>query len=162
MSPDAIDRKQFLVNRSYQMRFMSEIILVVVLATILSALGTYILMTGELQGGFQSSESKLARVHEALPKILLVSAFVTIFAMALVGCFITLRETHRIIGPVGKLENKFREMTEGNFSYMIPFRKGDVMKGLDDSLNIHLNNLSDFFTNYDKVVREVVPLLTAI
>jgi hypothetical protein len=162
MRPGAVDRKQFLVNQSYQVRFMAEIILVVILATVLSALGTYILMTGELQSGFQSSESKLASVHEALPKILMVSTFVTIFAMVLVGIFITLRETHRVIGPVGKMENKFREMSEGNYGYMIPFRKGDLMKGLDDSINIHLNNLSDFFTNYNKAVQEIGPLLTAI
>jgi len=162
MSPSEVGRKKLLVNQSYQVRFMAEIILVVILATVLSALGTYILMIGELQSGFQSSESKLARVHEALPKILMVSTFVTIFAMVLVGIFITLWETHRVIGPVGKMENKFREMTEGNYGYMIPFRKGDLMKGLDDSINIHLNNLSDFFTNYNKAVGGIDPLLTAI
>lgn len=82
--------------------------------------------------------------------------------MALVGSFITLRETHRVIGPLDKMQRKFREMTQGDFSFMIPFRTGDVLKGLDESINIHLNNLADFFTNYDKTAREIVPLLSGL
>jgi hypothetical protein len=162
MSSSAVVRKQFLVNRPFQIRFIAEILLVVILATALSALGTYVLMAGEIQGGFKTSESRLADVQEALPKTLLVSALVTLLAMALVGSFITLRETHRVIGPVGKMEGKFREMTAGNFSYMIPFRRGDLLKGLDDSINVHLNNLYDFFTNYDKVVREISHLVDEV
>jgi hypothetical protein len=155
-------RGRFLVNKPYQFRFIAEIMLVVILATTLSTGATYILMKGEMESEFYSSERKLENIREALPRILAVSSFVTLFAMALVGAFITLRETHRVIGPVGKMERKFKEMTEGDFSYMLSFRKADVLKGLDDSINIHLNNLSDFFSSFDRVVCERAPLLTAI
>lgn len=58
------------------------------------------------------------------------------------------------------MQKKFSEMTQGDFSYMVPFRSGDVLKGLDNSINIHLNNLGDFFTNYDETMREIVSLVT--
>jgi hypothetical protein len=162
MQSKDILRGRFLVNKPYQFRFIAEIMLVVILATTLSAGATYILMKGEMESEFYSSERKLENIGEALPRILAVSSFVTLFAMALVGGFITLRETHRVIGPVEKMERKFREMTEGDYSYMVGFRKVDVLKGLDVSINTHLNNLSDFFTNFDKIVREITPLLTEI
>lgn len=155
-------RGRFLVNKPYQFRFIAEIMLVIILATTLSAGATFMLMKGEMENEFYSSERKLENVREALPRILAVSSFVTLFAMALVGLFITLRETHRVIGPVEKMERKFKEMTEGDYSYMVGFRKADVLKGLDVSINTHLNNLSDFFTNFDKTVREVAFPLTAI
>ena len=162
MEDNTFVRKQFLVNNQYQFRFMAEILLVVILATSLSAAATYVLIGGEMASGFHSSERILENIRQSLPKILLLSSLVTFIAMALMGSFITLRETHRVIGPVGKMDRKFREMTEGNFSYMIPLRNADVLKGLDESINIHLNNLSDFFTNFEKVEREIVPLLAAL
>jgi hypothetical protein len=162
MQSNNILRGRFLVNKPYQFRFIAEIMLVVILATTLSAGATYILMKGEMESEFYSSERKLENIREALPRILAVSSFVTLFAMTLVGGFITLRETHRVIGPVEKMERKFKEMTEGDYSYMVGFRKADVLKGLDVAINSHLNNLSDFFTNFDKMVGEIATPLTAI
>lgn len=60
-------RKQFLVNKPYQMRFIAEIMLVVILAACLSAGGTYVLMLGELESEFQTSELKLLDIREAFP-----------------------------------------------------------------------------------------------
>ena len=162
MQSNAPVRGRFLVNRPYQFRFMAEILIVVILAIGLSTTGTYVLMKGELESGFTTSDITLVNVQQALPRILALSSIVTFFAMALLGVFITLRETHRAIGPVGKMERKFKEMTEGDFSYMLSFRRNDLLRGLDDSINIHLNNLSDFFSSFDRVTHEIVPLLTAI
>ena len=162
MQSSAPIRGRFLVNRPYQFRFMAEILIVVILAICLSATGTYVLMKGELESKFTTSDITLLKVQQAFPRILALSSFVTFFAMALLGVFITLHETHRVIGPVGKMERKFKEMTDGDFSYMLSFRRNDLLKGLDDSINIHLNNLSDFFSSFDRVLYEIVPLLTAI
>jgi len=159
MQQSTFIRKQFLVNRTYQSRFIVEILLVVILASVLSVGGAYVLMKGELASEFYTSQRKLDNLNQALPRIFVVSSFVTFFALALLGGFITLRETHRVIGPVGKMEKKFKEMAEGNLRYMVSFRKGDVLKGLDDSINIHLNNLSDFLTTFEKVKHDVIPLL---
>jgi hypothetical protein len=162
MQPNTFLRKRFLVNQPYQFRFIAEILLVVIFASLLSTGGAYVLMKGELASEFYTSQRKLDNLNQALPRILAVSSIVTFFAMALLGGFITLRETHRVIGPVGKMEKKFKEMAEGNLSYMVSFRKGDVLKGLDDSINIHLNNLSDLLTTFEKVKHDVIPMLLAL
>ena len=153
---------RFLVSRPYQLRFVTRILLVVIVATCLSAGGAYIFTKGELESGFFSGHRKLVNLHEALPKVLAVSSLVTFVAMALLGTYITLRETHRVVGPVNRMENKFREMTEGNFNYMESFRKEDVLKGLDDSINIHLNNLGDFFITFERAMGEINMRLTAL
>jgi len=155
-------RKRFLVSRPYQVRFIAEILLVVIVATCLSAGGAYVLTKGEVESGFYSGHRKLVNLHQALPKVLAVSSLVTFVAMALLGGYITLRETHRVVGPVNRMEEKFREMTEGDFRYMASFRKDDVLKGLDDSINIHLNNLGDFFITFEKAMREITPRLAAL
>ena len=45
---------------------------------------------------------------------------------------------------------------------MLSFRQNDLLRGLDDSINIHLNNLSDFFSSFDRVAHEITPLLTEV
>ena len=155
-------RKRFLVSRPYQVRFIAEILLVVIVATCLSAGGAYVLTKGEVESGFYSGHRKLVNLQQALPKVLAASSLVTFVAMALLGGYITLRETHRVVGPVNRMEEKFREMTEGDFRYMESFRKDDVLKGLDDSINIHLNNLGDFFITFEKAMCEITPRLAAL
>lgn len=153
---------RLLVSRPYQLRFIAEILLVILVATCLSAGGAYVLTKGEMESGFYSGHRKLVNLQQALPKVLAVSSLVTLAAMALLGGYITLRETHRVVGPVNRMEMKFREMAEGNFRYMESFRKDDVLKGLDDSINIHLNNLGDFFVTFEKAMREIIPRLAAL
>lgn len=155
-------RKRLLVNKPYQYRFIAEILLVILLAITLSAGAAYFLIHGELSSGRHSSEEKLLHLQHSLPGIFLLPSIISFVAMALLGGFITLRETHRVIGPISKMERKFVEMAEGDFSYIMPFRKADELKGLDEFINIHLNNLSDFFTIMDKMEREIVPLLAAL
>jgi hypothetical protein len=155
-------KNRFLVSRPYQLRFVARILLVVIVATCLSAGGAYIFTKGEMESGFFSGHRKLVNLHEALPKVLAVSSLVTFVAMAFLGSYITLRETHRVVGPVNRMENKFREMTEGNFSYMESFRKDDVLKGLDDSINLHLNNLGDFFITFERAMGEINMRLAAL
>ena len=153
---------RFLVSRPYQVRFIAEILLVVLLATFLSAGGAYVLTKGEMESGFYSGHRKLVNLHQVLPKVLAVSSLVTLVAMGLLGGYITLRETHRVVGPVNRMEKKFKEMAEGDFSYLESFRKDDVLKGLDDSINIHLNSLGDFFITFEKAMREITPRLVAL
>lgn len=162
MKSEKRGRRSFLVSRPYQIRFIAEILMVVVVATCLSAGGAYLLTKGEVESGFYSGHRKLVNLQQALPKVLAVSSLVTLAAMALLGGYITLRETHRVVGPVNRMESKFREMAEGDFSYMESFRKKDVLKGLDDSINIHLNNLGDFFITFEGAMREITPRLAAL
>ena len=67
MQSSSFLRKQFLVNKPYQFRFIAEILLVVILATSLSAVGTFVLMKGEIESGFYSSQQKLVNLRQALP-----------------------------------------------------------------------------------------------
>ncbi len=162
MASKKVHRTRLLVNRPYQLRFMIEIVVVVLIATCLSTGVAYLVTQQEVESGFFSGHRKLVSLHEALPKVLLTSALVTLITMAVLGAYITLRETHRVIGPVRRMEKKFQEMAEGDFRYMKSFRKGDVLKGLDDSINIHLNNLGDLISVFDMSLKDVISGLNAL
>jgi hypothetical protein len=94
--------------------------------------------------------------------VIAISGLMTLGGMAFLGAFITLRETHRVIGPTEKLESKFMEMSVGNFTLMQSFRKDDVLKGLDDFINVHLNTMSDYFIILDGSVTEIRNLIVNV
>ncbi|UCF31087.1 MAG: hypothetical protein JSV26_01280 [bacterium] len=148
-------RRKLLVNRPYQVRFILEVLIVVVLATCLSGVITYILTDREIESGFYTVHRSLRDIRQVLLPVLGLSTIVTFVAMALLGAYVTLRETHKVIGPARKMERKFIEMSSGDFSLMDSFRKADVLKGLDDFINIHLNTMSDYFTILDRTTGEV-------
>jgi hypothetical protein len=54
------------------------------------------------------------------------------------------------------------EMSVGNFTLMQSFRKDDVLKGLDDFINVHLNTMSDYFIILDGSVTEIRNLIVNV
>jgi len=155
-------RQRLLVNRPYQVRFAMEILIVVVLATCVSALTAYILTGKELESGFFSVHRSIQDIRQLLLPVLMVSALLTFLAMAIWGIFITLKQTHRVIGPAKRMERKFLEMSKGDFHLMHSFREGDVLKGLDDFINLHLNNLSDYFIFLERSLADMRLLIEAL
>jgi signal transduction histidine kinase len=152
-------RKKLLVNRPYQMRFVLEILAVVVLATFISAVAIYVVTDREIESGFYTVHRNLQDIRQLLMPVLAASAVVTFIVMSLLGAYITLRETHKVIGPARKMERKFLEMSSGDFSLMDSFRKEDVLKGLDDFINVHLNTMADYFTILDGSLKDVRELI---
>ena len=154
-SAKRMPRKGLLIHREYQMRFAVEILVVVVLATGASTLTAYLLTNRELKTGFFSVHRSIQDMQQLLMPVLMVSALVTLLAMALLAIYVTLKQTHRVVGPARRMESKFLEMSEGDFSLMQSFRKGDVLRGLDDFINQHLNNMSDYFVYLEKNMQSI-------
>ncbi|UCG38184.1 MAG: hypothetical protein JSV00_08285, partial [bacterium] len=111
-------RRQLLINRPYQFRFIAEILAAALLATLLSATATYIITKREVGRITAEGRGGPAGLEEVLPGVIVASALVTLASMALLGAYVTLWETHRVVGPVKRMERKLQEMPEGDFRYM--------------------------------------------
>ena len=160
MEPDKRPkRKGLLIHKEYQVRFAIEILVVIVAATFISTLMAYFLTNRELKTGFFSVHRSLQDIQQLLLPVLMMSALVTLVAMAILAIYIILKQTHRVVGPARRMEAKFLEMSEGNFELMHSFRQGDVLKGLDDFINQHLNNMSDYFVFLERSMQSADDLL---
>ena len=155
MSSTTWARKTLLVNRPYQLKVVLKMLAVVILATLSSTLAVYFLTAREVERSFFMIHRGITDMQALLMPMLIISGLATFLALSVLATYTILRETHRVIGPAERMERKFQEMSGGNFKLMESFRKDDVLKGLDDYINLHLNNMADYFTCLDQALAEV-------
>jgi hypothetical protein len=69
-----------------------------------------------------------------------------------ISAFVALRESHRIVGPVRRLEGALSDLSQGQVSFVGMLRKDDVLKGLDE----YITTLSENLAQFDGSLREAL------
>lgn len=136
-------RKRYLVDRSYQLRLIFQILTLVVVATGVSAAATFILANREVSTAFYLAHRDTWDLKELLLPVITGTSLVTFLLVSAISTFIVLRESHRMVGPIGRLAGVLGDLAQGRISYLKGgFRKDDVLKGLDEDINTLSGNLA--------------------
>ncbi|MDF1535767.1 MAG: hypothetical protein P1S46_04590 [bacterium] len=135
-------RKKYLVDRKYQVRLMAQIVILVIVATSVSAIATFILANREVSAAFYLAHRDTWDLKELLLPVITGTSLVTFILVSAISAVIALRESHRVVGPVERLTGALADLAEGRISYVGTVRKGDLLKGLDDDINTLSGNLS--------------------
>ena len=137
MSPEPpYKRKQYLVDRNYQLRFVTRLFMAVLAVAAVSSL----IATGLLSASMYQPD---------LPQQTLVYCFVSIALTLLVELLISIpviwvlgiRQSHRIVGPMNRLKKMIEAIGNGDFSQRITLRQGDALEDLAKSLNAMTESL---------------------
>jgi len=148
-------RRKYLVDRNFQLRMILQIVVLVVAATTVSAVATFFLTDREISGAFYLAHRDTWDLRDLLLPVITGTTLVTFVLVSAISAFITLRESHRIVGPVGRLAGALRELAQGRICHVGGLRKDDVLKGLDEDINILSKNLA----RLDDRLREAVDSL---
>jgi methyl-accepting chemotaxis protein len=135
-------RKRYLVDRKYQVRLIVQIIILVVVATSVSAVATFVLANREVSTAFYLAHRDTWDLKELLLPVITGTSLVTFLLVSGISAIIALRESHRIVGPVERLTGALADLADGRISYVGTVRKGDLLKGLDDDINTLSENLA--------------------
>lgn len=121
-------RRHFFIKKGFQVRFMLLFCLLILFWGGLSACLVFYLSKGDLTSWFTSSG--LAVTDTAvylLPTILLTNLIATIL-IAISTIVVTLFVSHKIAGPIFRLEKDIDVIAKGDLSFRVKFRKGDQLK----------------------------------
>ena len=129
MEHQKVVRKQFLVKRGFQLRFMALIIIAMVLIALVTALSIYTAVMQTLINQFHGEN--LALIQHAITYKLLIRSLLLIFAIAIISVFIS----HRVAGPVYKFERIIGELASGKKVEEIKLRKRDEFYELASAIN---------------------------
>ena len=131
MSPEApYKRKQYLVDRDYQLRFVTRLFMAVLAVAAISSL----IATGLLS---------VSMYQPDLPQQTLVYCFVAVALTLLVELLISIpiiwvlgiRQSHRVVGPMNRMKRTLEAIGNGDFSQRITLRQGDALEDLAKSMN---------------------------
>ncbi len=124
-------RKQYLVDRSYQIRFVTRAIFIVFAIAVVSSLITSGLLWVNMYKPEMEPHTSLIASLIAVATTLLVELLLSIPIVIFVG----IRQSHRNVGPMKRLHRTLEAIGNGDFSQRIVLRQGDALEDLAKSIN---------------------------
>lgn len=128
-------RKQYLIKKGVQLRFMIVIIVSMILIASITWYSIYTAVMQTLYSQFHGEN--LALIKHAITYKLLMRSLLLIFAIAIISVFIS----HRMAGPVYKFEQTIRALSQGKEVEEIRLRKRDEFYGLATAINALINSM---------------------
>lgn len=124
-------RKQYLVDRTYQLRFVTRVFLVVLMVAVVSSLiSTGLLWVNMYRPDLESHTPLIASLI-AVATALLIELLLAIPIVFFLG----IRQSHRIVGPMNRIKRTLEAIGNGDFSQRITLRQGDALEELAKSIN---------------------------
>jgi methyl-accepting chemotaxis protein len=144
MSPEPpYKRRQYLVDRGYQLRFVSRVFLVVLLVAVVSSLISTAMLWVNMYRPDLESHTPLIASLIAVATTLLIELLLAIPIVFYLG----IRQSHRIVGPMSRIKKMLEAIGTGDFSQRITLRQGDALEDLAKSLNLMAEALQQRFPN---------------
>lgn len=131
-SPQRFQRRQYLVDRSFQLRFVSRLFLVVLAVAGLSCLASSALLWRQLYEPGEGIQTPiLVASLMAVAATLLIELLLAIPIIFYLG----IRQSHAIVGPMKRITAALQAIGNGDFSQRLTLRRGDVMEDLAAAIN---------------------------
>ena len=129
MKRKKIVRRQYIVKKGFQIRFMIIIIAAMLLIALITGLSIYSAVMQTLINQFHGEN--LALIKQAITYKLFIRSLLLVFAIAILSVFIS----HRTAGPIYKFEQILRSLAQGKEVKEIKLRKRDEFYELASAIN---------------------------
>lgn len=126
-------RRNYFIKRVFQRNFIMKFCILVMIGSIISGTIIYISSKPTVTTTFENSRLMIKSTADyILPSILLSSA-VVIVLIGLATIAVTLFTSHRIAGPLYRMQKDVEEVASGNLKKKFNLRKTDEIKALAES-----------------------------
>ena len=129
--PTRWQRKRYLVNPAFQYRFIGAMLAALLLLTAGALASVYFALWVTMR------TYDLTRDPVAVAQLTGVGLMVTIelLLIAPVVVWFGVRLTHRVVGPLVRIQAVLQQMRQGDYNVHIKLRKGDTLVELANDLN---------------------------
>ncbi len=128
-------RRNYYIKKKFQRNFILKFCALVVLGSVISGAILYALSSATVTTTFENSRLTIKSTADyILPMVFLASVFVVII-VGIATIFITLFTSHRIAGPLYRMEKDVGEVASGKLNTRFNLRTGDEIKPLALSLD---------------------------
>ena len=134
-------RTQYLVDRNYQLRFVTRLFA----AVLAIASGSALIASSMLWKTMYLPEEG---THVTLIACFITMAVTLLFELILaipIIFYVGIRQSHRVVGPMNRLKQTLAAIAQGDFSQRIVLRRGDALEDLAKSINQMAESLAQRF-----------------
>ncbi len=136
-------RRNYFIKKDFQGRFVLRFFFTVILTTVIFTIILSIISLNTMTVVYKDSHLRLDRTPFALIPEILQTYWIYIVLIGIVIGLFSILISHRVAGPIYRIERSIEEITRGNLSFKIRLREKDEMKELAERINEMVGGLSE-------------------
>ena len=134
-------RKNYYIKKQFQRNFILKFCALVVAGSAITGLVIYLMSRSAVCTSFENSRLVIKSTADFILPAVLLSSAVSVILISLATIVITLFASHKIAGPLYRLEKDVQEIASGNLKVVFRLREDDELKALLGSMNDMVNAL---------------------
>lgn len=127
-------RRTYFIKKDFQTKFILQFSSILLIGAAISTLILLILCRGTLISSFHGSRLTIENTCTAILPNIILSNLITLALISLVTIAFTLFVSHKIAGPLFRLEQEVKEIGEGDLTRKVTLRAKDQITPLADGL----------------------------
>lgn len=128
-------RKNYFIKKKFQTIFILKFCALVIAGSIISGIVIYAMSGATVTTTFENSRLVMKSTADFILPAVLLSSAIVIAIIGLATIFMTLFTSHRIAGPLYRMEQDIKEVAAGNLTKEFKLRRTDEIKALAESLD---------------------------
>jgi methyl-accepting chemotaxis protein len=147
--------RQYFIKKEFQSKFIIKFCLIVILGTIISGIILYAYTNQRLGNTYLESLNAIKVLNDNLISNLIYTSLITVIFISIVTIVITLFASHKIAGPLYRLERSTEAIGNGDFTLETRLRENDEITGVASALNEMAGKLRSKMIDIKKELEEV-------
>ncbi len=135
-------RRNFFIKKELQGKYIFSFFIFVIFSSVLYAAIFSMLSVDSLTIVYKDNNLTLGKTPYILLGEIFRAGWILILSGGIIGGVIAMFLTHRFAGPIYKLEQSVKKMSEGNLAFAVMLRKTDEGKELAAALDGFKNDLA--------------------
>ncbi len=140
----ALFSRRYYIQRMYQSKIILKFCLLTILGAAVFCISFYFAVDRDMGGGYAQALDGLRAVRGGMARTLMLTGGGALLVLGAAVVVMTLLMSHRIAGPLWRIERCARAIGAGDLSFLIRLRKNDEMRRLADRMNDMIAELRGF------------------
>ena len=134
-------RRSYYIKKEFQRNFILKFCALVILGALISGTIVYVMSSSTVTTTFENSRLTIKSTADFILPALFLSSAVAIVLIGIVTIIITLFASHKIAGPLYRMEKDVNEVAAGNLGMDFHLRSTEELKPLAVSLDMMVREL---------------------
>lgn len=139
-------RRIYIINPSFQIKFSLLVCFIIFLSSIIYPMTIHTLISSIVEH-FALVSPEIATQFESRRSMLLIILILWQFGFTLIAFIVCIFMTHRVAGPMYKLQKYLSGIRDGQFGGKLFFRKGDYFHEVADDINDTFETIQENYKN---------------
>ncbi len=155
-APDQRNRRRnYFIKKKFQASFMLKFCLLLILACLIMSFISLLFTNKTLTTSFEGLRLVVKSTADYILPVLASSGIIAIVLVSLATIAVLLYISHRIYGPIYRLEKDVTEIGKGNLTVEVHLREHDEFKGLSDIINAMVKNMKNPLSSSQAKIKEL-------